>query len=170
MSAHYSHDFRYEISFKLVFGGLTYFFLLFVVYDRQQGITTLPIEKVRRAMQKRRNATIPKNPESMEVLLSQMLDNSSFASVNFRKSLTEYDIYNNKLFEPYDFWDGGVDCDDVNFCVFSSKSIINYYEKNAYDRSNRHVLMDATFNVVPQGFFKQLLILHFKIDAKVCWH
>lgn len=54
---------------------------------------------------------------------------------------------------------------DFTFTIFYSKKMI---EKMKFIREKREILMDATFRVVPQGPFKQLLIFYVAYKNFVC--
>lgn len=51
------------------------------------------------------------------------------------------------------------------FCVFSSKKTVRLIEE--LPLADRHILMDATFKIVPIGEFKQLLVLYARIQNEV---
>lgn len=69
--------------------------------------------------------------------------------------------------DPEQFFDDAIR-DEQNghaFCVFSSKKTIRLIEE--LPPSERHVLMGATFKIVPIGEFKQLLVLYIRIKNEV---
>lgn len=68
--------------------------------------------------------------------------------------------------DPRKFFDGAVRCEGHSFCVFSSKGICDAYAENV-PVGERHILMDATFKIVPIGEFQQLLILYCRIKHEV---
>lgn len=53
-----------------------------------------------------------------------------------------------------------------SFCIFASKKIMLQIEENILPM-NRTYIVDGTFSVVPNGCFKQLLIIHIEYFGKV---
>lgn len=72
------------------------------------------------------------------------------------------------LEQKYKFFDGAFEHKKKKFafCVFSSKATIKLIKEHI-PLSDRHILMDATFRVVPIGQFNQLFILYIRKNDKV---
>lgn len=70
--------------------------------------------------------------------------------------------YGNNLSGTDRFYVGGED----DFCLFASKKSIELVEENIAP-SQRKYLMDATFKIVPNGRFRQLLIIHIQWNQNV---
>lgn len=58
-------------------------------------------------------------------------------------------------------------CAQFSYCVFASESIISTINASI-PVENRRYLMDATFKIVPDGIFKQILIIYVEHLEKVC--
>lgn len=56
--------------------------------------------------------------------------------------------------------------DAFSFTIFYSKKMVNRMKR--YINDQREILIDATFQVVPMGPFKQLLILYVAYKKNVC--
>lgn len=99
---------------------------------------------------------MPKNPENVEAI------NEAFEDANIFKVFgqTAHKV------DPERLFDGAIRKETHSFCVFSSKKIIKMVEENV---DEYHVLMDATFKIVPIGQFQQLLILYFRIKHEACF-
>lgn len=69
--------------------------------------------------------------------------------------------------DPEPFFDGAFERDTHSFCVFSSKKTIKMCKEHL-STGECHILMDATFKIVPCGVFKQLLILYIRVKHEVC--
>lgn len=83
-------------------------------------------------------------------------------------SLQTKDLDGNDLIEKYDFFDQIVENKKktFSFCVFSSKVTLELIKRDI-PIQDRHILMDATFRIVPVGPFKQLLIIYIRKHHKV---
>lgn len=57
--------------------------------------------------------------------------------------------------------------EDFSYCVFGSDKIVNLINENVPNNSNKKVLIDGTFSIVPLGCFKQLILIHIEYYEKV---
>lgn len=64
------------------------------------------------------------------------------------------------------FFDIAVNAGEHSYCIMSSKETIELF-KNEYAPTEWHILMDATFKIVPTSVFKQLLIIYVRIKFEV---
>lgn len=59
------------------------------------------------------------------------------------------------------------DSKDFAYCLFCSDKMINMLKENVAFNTQKKVLVDGTFSVLPIGCFKQLLIIHIEYFEKV---
>lgn len=111
-----------------------------------------------RNCQKIKRGILPKNPENIDAI------NAAFAEHEIDQVFGHTADKN----QPEKFFDFAVKKETHSFCVFSSKKIIRLVLEHV-PVPDRHILMDATFKIVPIGEFSQLLILYFRIKYEVCF-
>lgn len=63
--------------------------------------------------------------------------------------------------KKYRFFDCAIETPRHSFCVFSSEASIELVLQHI-PPAERHLLMDATFQICPIGPFKQLLLIHIR--------
>lgn len=119
--------------------------------------TQIELKTKQRNCQKIKRGTIPKNPGNIDEIIAAFEDPKIMQA--FGMSAHEGD-------KKCKFFDGAIQKKHHCFCVFSSKTIINLVHKHI-PVDERHILMDATFKIVPVGEFSQLLILYIRIKYEV---
>lgn len=145
-------------------------FILFFSFSsyayRNQG-AKLDLEKIERGLQLIKKGTLPTTPETIEEINEAFAKDAVFDA--YGSTLQTVDINGNDLQKKHIFFDGAVEnkTKQFAFCVFSSKTTVQLIEKHI-PPAKRHVLMDATFRVVPVGKFNQLFILYIRKNKKVC--
>lgn len=111
-----------------------------------------------RALQLIRNKNIPTAPTTFDDI------DKAFKRLEIYKQfcMTEHDdgteIFLDTLYSD--------PAGQFQYCVFSSKKIIQYIKATRNDTNVRY-LMDATFEIVPYGCFSQLLVIHVEKYGKV---
>ena len=131
----------------------TFFFKL----PRDQDATkNLNFQKIKRGLQNLSGRIFAKSPQT---------------AVEVTAAFQMEEIWNkfglSKSDDPRPFFKACIKEPDFAYCIFSSEKIINII-KEYIPPSKRKYLVDATFKIVPQGCFKQLLILHVDyFDEKV---
>lgn len=118
--------------------------------------TTIELQEKVRNGQRIKRGTIPENPENVAEI------EDAFKSPKIMNTFGMSAHRSNKKI----FFDGAVKKADHSFCVFSSKTIVELV-KTHIPVDERHILMDATFKIVPLSEFKQLLILYIRIKFEV---
>lgn len=98
-----------------------------------------------RGLQLIRSATLPRNP----------LDTSDIANIFNREDIQNLlgKTKTSSIF--YDMLEGN----GYSACIFSSKDSINVFEQYA-PCGEREIVLDGTFDIVPVGAFKQLLVIY----------
>lgn len=125
-------------------------------YRDQEATKYLNYNKMKRGLQKITNKIFVKSPKSaLEVTEA------------FRKENIWNEFGVTKGDEHLPFFKACIQKDDFEYCIFSSDKIINLIQE-FIPPGKRMYLVDATFKIVPQGCFKQLLIIHINyFDEKV---
>lgn len=108
-----------------------------------------------RCLEKKAKGVLPKNPVTCNDVLSCFQDNDIMNNFG-------YSLHN----EKHLFYNGLIETPTYSFCVFSSKMSINLMQSHI-PIERRHILMDATFKIVPIGPFNQLLIIYVNCIKKV---
>lgn len=116
----------------------------------------LELKTLVRNCQRIKRGALPSNPVDVEAINTAFESKEILSSFGFTADDED----------PRKFFDGAVRCENHSFCVFSSKGICDAYAENV-PVGERHILMDATFKIVPIGDFQQLLILYFRIKHEV---
>lgn len=113
--------------------------------------------KIQRTLQRVKKSGLPKNPTNIEEI------NAAFRNDEIMNT------YGTSLqsSKKYKFFSGGFETPDHSFCVFSSEAMIELIEQNI-PPADRHILMDATFQICPVGPFKQILIFYIRKCRQVC--
>lgn len=119
----------------------------------------MDFDKKKRTLQRLKRGVLPKNPTSVEEIVAAFNDEA--IAKTYGRTLHKD---NN-----FAFYDGAIETKKYSFCVFSSKETVRLIEENI-PMSEREILMDATFRIVPVGPFKQLLILYIRRYKKVCFY
>lgn len=105
-----------------------------------------------RALQMIRNKSLPKNPiETSDI--QKMFEREDIMSLLGKTKDGEL------------FFDGVLEGNDHSACFFSSKKSMKIFE--AVPFGERQMMIDGTFDVVPTGSFKQLLVIHAVYMGKV---
>lgn len=115
----------------------------------------MQFKSVKRTLYRKRQTKIPKNPGSVAEIIKYFEDEEIRNS--FGTTL-------NKEKKP--FFDHAFQNDSFAYCIFSSKKTMELIDKNI-PTEKRHILMDATFRVVPNSPFSQLLIIYIRYQHKV---
>lgn len=68
--------------------------------------------------------------------------------------------------DPKPFFTACISEADFLFCIFSSQKSLKLVKENVSE-SERKWLMDATFKIVPNGCFKQLLVIYIEYFDEV---
>lgn len=116
------------------------------------------MNRITRGLQKIAKGAMPNNPTTINELID--LYSKDDVIENFGYSLHERDeryVFNDTILN------GG---NNGSYCIFSSKRNIELMNEHI-PIERRHILMDATFKVVPRGPFKQLLIIYVAYLKKV---
>lgn len=124
-------------------------------FSDQEGSSKVSYDRVRRGLQRIQSRNFPKNPENVEDILRAFSDEDFME--NFGTSLEK---------EKHPFYRGAVETDEFSYCIFASEAIIKVIQTEI-EVPVRKYLMDATFKVVPEGCFKQLLIIYIEYMEKV---
>lgn len=119
---------------------------MFTIVSRHPTAETLQFGKMNRILNIHKSSLYPNAPLTAAAVMSAF--ENAFVRDKYGKSL---DTEN-----PFDFYNGTVIEEQYQFAVFSSAKMIEKAKKMQV--RNYHV--DATFGVVPNGKFKQLLIVH----------
>lgn len=122
--------------------------------SRQQDFKT-PYDSIKRNLRQLRVHGLPKPPTNCVEIQEVFEKNNIREKFGFSKHQKREDIYNG-CFESKSF----------SYCVFSSMTTIKLIEKHVI-RENMTILMDATFNIVPLGCLKQILIVYAEYSGKV---
>lgn len=123
--------------------------------NRHQDVD-IDYAKHQRTFQRIKRGVLPKSPLTVEEL------NAAFGDEKIFKCYGEtLHLQNN-----YRFFDAAIETAEYSFSVFSSKATIELIKTNI-PPAERHILMDATFRIVPVGPFKQLLILYVRKQKQV---
>lgn len=107
---------------------------------------------------------MPSSPQSISEIIEAFKNLDVMET--YGCTLQTVDIDNNPLPKKYTFFDIAIEKSTHSFCVFSSKATIELINQHI-PLEERHILMDATFRIVPIGPFKQLLILYIRRHRKV---
>lgn len=103
----------------------------------------------------KRQAKVPKNPQSVSEIIDHFDNTEIFEA--FGTSLHQ---------EKSAFYDFSFQNRQFSYCIFSSKRCIHLIQEKI-PINERHILMDATFKVVPKSPFTQLLIIYVRYHKKV---
>lgn len=122
-------------------------YVFFPINRDLESAKLVNIKRCTRTLQRIRRECVPPNPTTIEAINLAFSDEVLLDT--YGKALTD----GNPL-----FFDGAVQCEDHSFCIFSSKSVISTIKK-FLPENERHIMMDATFSIVPHGPFYQILIL-----------
>lgn len=141
------------------------FVIIFLLFYSNQG-ANLELEKIERGLQMIKKGTLPTTPDSIDDINRAFDDESVFDA--YGTSLQVVDTDGSNLPQKNRFFDGAFENKQkqFSFCCFSSKTTIKLIEKHI-PADKRHILMDATFRVVPMGKFNQLFILYIRKNKKV---
>lgn len=127
----------------------------FQLKNRHQDID-IDYNKHQRTFQRLKRGVLPENP----LTVGEM--NAAFAKEKIFKCYGQTLHIQN----PHRFFDTAIETKDYSFSVFSSKATIELITANI-PPAERHILMDATFRILPVGPFKQLLILYVRKQKQV---
>lgn len=111
---------------------------------------------IQRTLQAIRSSTIPPTPKTAEEI-NQVYMNPAVLD-EFGKSYHT---------EPKTFFKTAYECKGFSYCIFASETNMGYITENI-PVQNRRYLMDATFKIVPDCAFNQLLIVYVEYLDKVC--
>lgn len=101
---------------------------------------------------------IPKAPKTVQDILTAFSDDEIMQSFGETKR-TEKTVSRK-------FYKAAVEHDNFSFCIFASDNIIALIEK-FIPAASRNFLMDATFKIVPEGCFNQILIIYIEYTTQV---
>lgn len=135
---------------------------------RNQG-ASINLEKVERGLQKIKKGALPVIPSTVDEINEAFSKECVFDT--YGSTLQTIDLDGRDLEKKHSFFDGAFEnkAKQFSFCVFSSKATIQLIKRHI-PVHQRHILMDATFRVVPMGKFKQLFILYIRKHKKVLFH
>lgn len=120
-----------------------YFFSIFNRYPT----ATIDVTKHRPYINKLKIGKYPASPLSPECIIGQFQD----------------DNIKNRFGKYYKSTQMG---NEFSFTLFYSEIMLNEMKNST--NGNREILMDATFQVVPKGIYKQLLIMYVAHKNNVC--
>lgn len=106
-----------------------------------------------RALQLIRNESLPKNPINTADIETMFQRDDIMTMLGKSK-------------EGELFFDGVLEGNEYSACFFSSKKSIEIFENNE-DFGERQIMIDGTFDVVPIGSYKQLLVIYAVYMEKV---
>lgn len=129
--------------------------IFYSVLSKYPG-TQIDFFKHERALQIIRSDALPKNPVEPNDIEHIFKRNDALELLGRTK-------------EGSLFYDGIIEGADFSACFFSSKKSIEIFEKNE-SFGKRNIMIDGTFDVVPVGAFKQLLVIHAVYMEKVSIH
>lgn len=114
-----------------------------------------------------KKGALPKTPESIDEINAAFQECAVIES--YGRTLQTLDIDGENLSERHLFFDVAIEnkAKNYSFCVFSSKMTINLIHIHI-PPPERHILMDATFRIVPFGPFSQFFVLYIRKHKKVC--
>lgn len=104
---------------------------------------------IRRGLQKIVSGTFVKNPKTARDVVEAFTSENVWYEFGLSKCHTD----------PQPFFKACIEDHDFSFCIFMSTKSINLI-KSHIPPCDRKYLMDATFKIVPQGCFNQLLIVY----------
>lgn len=113
--------------------------LIIYVYHRHQDVD-IEYEKHQRTFQRIKRGVLPKSPLTIKELNAAFLDEKIFKCYGMTLH-----VQNN-----HKFFDAAIETENYSFSVFSSKATIELMKANI-PPVDRHILMDATFRIVPVG-------------------
>lgn len=119
---------------------------------------SVKFSEIQRTLQAIRSSTIPPTPKTADDINKAYVNSAIFDE--FGKSLHT---------EPKDFFKTAYECKSFSYCIFASETNIGYITENIAVQ-NRRYLMDATFKIVPDCSFNQLLIVYVEYLDKVIYH
>lgn len=131
------------------------FFIISLCNSNQDA--SLDYKSKKRTIQRLKRGILPKNPTTVNEIKTAFSDEKIFHTYG-------HSLHTN---EKYLFYDGAVETDKYSFCVFSSKLTVKLIAENI-PISERDILLDATFRIVPVSVFTQLLIVYVRKQKKVC--
>lgn len=100
-----------------------------------------------------RSAKLPKNPNTTDDI------ENLFNREDIKNTLGQ--TKSNSI-----FFDGVLEGNDHSACFFSSKDALDIFEQNV-PYGEREIMIDGTFDIVPIGTFKQLLVVYGVYMGKV---
>lgn len=134
-------------------------FPMFILFGCSHQNTTVELKSIVRNCQKIKNGVVPKNPTNVDELNETFKDEQVMNTYGFSQHKED----------RRRFFDVAVQRNDYSYCVFSSKHLIELALGNLVE-DDLHVLMDATFKIVPFGGFSQLLILYIRVKHEVSFN
>lgn len=124
------------------------------VMERNQD-SSLKFNTVRRSLQRKRAGSMPPSPTSAAEILAAFDDPEIMETFG-----------NSKHNESRPFFMTAYEEEKFSYCIFASKASIDLVH-GYIEEKDRCFLADATFKVVPDGIFRQLLIVFVEYVDKV---
>lgn len=149
-------SFRRQQKISLFLFIIFLFIFRFFLYDCSHQNVDIDFKKYERTFQRIKKGCLPTNPTTIAEIIAAYEKDSIITS--YGQTL--------HVDKTYRFYDGVFESPDHSFCVFSSKATIELITEKM-PIAERHILMDATFRVVPIGPFYQLLILYIRKNKHV---
>lgn len=117
-----------------------------------------------RFQEESQNISFPKIQRGLQYLVSKRFIASPKTPLNVIESFQLESVWNNfglskDEVNPRHFYTACIFENEYSFCLFSSLKSIDLVKENI-PPGNRTYLMDATFSMVPQGCFKQHLVIY----------
>lgn len=100
-----------------------------------------------RNLRRIKNTTRPKNPKTVDALIDEFKNPSVMSKFGLNSRKNER------------FYMNTVRGNTFSFTIFASAQIMTLIENHVKPMDRRY-LIDGTFQLVPIGFFRQLLIIH----------
>lgn len=111
---------------------------------------------MKRGLQKITNKVFVKSPQTASDVSNTFRDEQIWNKFGVTKGM-----------ENTAFFKACIEEDGISYCIFSSEKICSLITENI-PLEKRMYLIDGTFKIVPQGCFKQLLIVYINyFDEKV---
>lgn len=127
-----------------------------------------------RNQEETKNISFSKIKRGLQYIVSKGLVTSPKTAVqvieafNLENIWTFYGITKDET-NPKSFFTACIIEEKFSFCLFSSLKTINLIKENI-PPAKRTYLMDATFKIVPQGCFKQLLVIYIEYFEEVMFY
>lgn len=120
-----------------------------------------------------KNISFPKIQRGLQYLASTVFQTSPKTPADVQKAFNKESVFKNFGLCRQDqhqtpFFKVCHEQKDFAYCVFASDKCVQLIKENIPVTSNRKILIDGTFAVVPIGCFQQLLLINVEYLDRVC--